>query len=260
MIETKANVADFLTHRSGLAPRNNIWNLEFGQVALEHRDAMPIVNNLEKYAIADELIMALSCELSWGVALKKNIFDPLAVDRTITSNESKLDNRAEPYMSLADGTPYHLAPRPQFEDGRIMQGAVGLQKTQHDINSEQPASAVTNPTQSTHTDISVAIWTGECLCFRLLVLSNGFANNDVSDWIGQMLLECVLDNPQKNDYVELAKISAKNYVARWPKIKADRERERIPESVHQPLALYVGKFYNKPENLYIEDSAEWRGT
>ncbi|XMA19311.1 hypothetical protein WAI453_012102 [Rhynchosporium graminicola] len=215
---------------------------------------MPIVNNLEKlfengcgfqysnwgYAIADERTMTLSGELSWGVALKKNIFDPLAVDRTITSNESKLDNRAEPYMSLADGTPYHLAPRPQFEDGRII--------------------AVTNPTQSIHTDISVTIWTGELLCFRLLVLSNGFANNDVSDWIGQMLLECVLDNPRKNDYVELAKISAKNYVARWPKIKADRERERIPETVHQPLALYVGKFYNKPENLYLEDSAEWRGT
>ncbi|CZT02807.1 uncharacterized protein RCO7_05947 [Rhynchosporium graminicola] len=233
---------------------------------------MPIVNNLEKlfengcgfqysnwgYAIADERTMTLSGELSWGVALKKNIFDPLAVDRTITSNESKLDNRAEPYMSLADGTPYHLAPRPQFEDGRIIMGR--STETQHDINSNQPASAVTNPTQSIHTDISVTIWTGELLCFRLLVLSNGFANNDVSDWIGQMLLECVLDNPRKNDYVELAKISAKNYVARWPKIKADRERERIPETVHQPLALYVGKFYNKPENLYLEDSAEWRGT
>ena len=83
-------------------------------------------------ALADEVITALAEGESWGTALKKKIFEPLGIDRTITSGESKLDNRAEPYSALTDGTPYHL-PRPFPEDGQIMQGAVGVQSCVHDL-------------------------------------------------------------------------------------------------------------------------------
>ncbi|KAI0878147.1 hypothetical protein GGS24DRAFT_444577 [Hypoxylon argillaceum] len=41
----------------------------------------------------------------------------------------------------------------------------------------------------------------------IVVLSNGLANNDVSDWIGQLLLQTILDVPESVDYLELAKTS-----------------------------------------------------
>lgn len=43
----------------------------------------------------------------------------------------------------------------------------------------------------------------------IVVLTNSMANNDTADWLGELLLEAVLDNPDKNDYIEIAKSSAK---------------------------------------------------
>ena len=40
-----------------------------------------------------------------------------------------------------------------------------------------------------------------------MVLTNSMSNNDAVDWLSQLLLETVLDNPDKNDFVELAKSS-----------------------------------------------------
>ncbi|XXH02014.1 hypothetical protein Hte_008379 [Hypoxylon texense] len=345
-VQRKASVVDFLAHRSGLAPKNHIWSTEYGQAAMSREDAVPMVNTLEKlfelgggfqynnwgYAIADELITALSDGLSWGNTLENNIFEPLGLSRTITSNSTGLDNGAEPYQALSNGTSHHLDRRPSFEDGQIMQGAVGVQscvrdlltyydallaaftdQTQHNTTSsvdnplvqvpilfqghakmfelpsgnensyalgwartELPApmgSIGLNPTYVPEMPIigkglkepKLCIWhQGSNMCSlhfvallpdthtAVLVLSNGLANNDVSEWIGELLLETVIDSPEKNDYLELAKVSAKNSTARWPKIKADLDKERIPGTSPLPLASYVGQFYNKNKVLMIE--------
>jgi CubicO group peptidase (beta-lactamase class C family) len=146
-VQANTTIVDFLAHRSGLAPKNNIWNAEFGQSTMSQSAVIPMVNNLEKlselregfkysnwgYAIADQIITSRSGEFSWGTTLKKNIFDPLGMSRTITSSSSELDNRAEPYQALSSFEPYHLTPRPQFEDGHIMQGAVGVQSSVADL-------------------------------------------------------------------------------------------------------------------------------
>ncbi len=86
----------------------------------------------------------------------------------------------------------------------------------------------------------------------ILVLTNGLANNDVADWIGQLLLKTYLDSPEKNEYLELVRRSAAKSNARWPKIKADLERERIPNTHPKALPSYVGRFDNKPKTLYLE--------
>ena len=344
-VREEANVVDYLSHRSGLAPKNNIWNQEFAQASLRREDAIPVANYLERvapfrsqykynnwgYALADEVITTLAEEDSWGAALKKEIFEPLGMKRTITSRESDLDNRAEPYFALTDGTPYHL-PRPFLEDGQIMQGAAGVQSSVHDLllyytalmkaaaDQEQhqttstdgnpldqapmlfkahiplstepsdreksyglgwartvlPASTGTiglNPTYVPEMPIigkglekpELCIWhQGSSNTYlnavfllpesqtAVVVLSNALANNDVADWLGQLILETILDVPKPNDYLELAKISAKNSSARWPKIKADLERERTPGTSPKSLECYVGKYYNKAENFCLE--------
>ncbi|KAJ1669419.1 hypothetical protein EV182_008773, partial [Spiromyces aspiralis] len=42
----------------------------------------------------------------------------------------------------------------------------------------------------------------------VLVLTNTMAPNDAADWIGQLLVETLLDSPVRNDYVRLASESA----------------------------------------------------
>ncbi|KAI0467406.1 beta-lactamase/transpeptidase-like protein [Xylaria cf. heliscus] len=345
-VQKNSNIIDFLAHRSGLAPKNNIWNIEFGQTTMDRYDALPMINNLEKlfdlrqgfqynnwgYAVADEIITALSGEISWGTALKTNIFEPLGMSRTITSSESNMDNRAEPYQALSNCTPYHLETRPQFEDGKLMQGAVGVQSCVRDLliyykallsglkdqtqrsttsspgnplvqvptllqahskmfelpsgnensyalgwaRTELPATLGSIGLNPTYVPAMPLVGNGlkePKLCFwhqgsnmcslhfvallpdtgtAVLVLSNGLANNDVSDWIGQLLLQTILNVPESVNYLELAKTSAKNSNARWPKIKSDLENERTQGTVPLPLPSYVGQFYNTIKTFYIE--------
>ena len=320
-VRDEANVVDYLSHRSGLAPKNDIWYQDFAQASLRREDAIPVANRFEKvaplrseyrynnwgYALADEVITALAEGESWGTALKKEIFEPLGMECTITSRESKLDNRAEPYSALNDGTPYQL-PRPFPEDGQIMQGAVGVQSCVHDLllyyTALMKAAADQAEHQTTSTDgntldqsqmlfnahipmskepserekksyglgwartvlpastgtiglnlsyvaempiIGKGLQKPElCLWHQgsnnaylnavfllpersqtaVVVLTNALANNDAADWLGQLILETILDVPDPNDYLELAKISAKNSSARWLEMKADLERER----------------------------------
>ncbi|OAK99981.1 beta-lactamase/transpeptidase-like protein [Phaeosphaeriaceae sp. SRC1lsM3a] len=345
-VQANATIVDFLAHRSGLAPKNNIWNAEFGQSTMGKNAAIPMVNSLEKlfelregfqynnwgYAVADEVITALSGEFSWGTALHKYIFEPLEMTRTITSSRSDLDNRAEPYQSFSSLEPHHLKPRPQFEDGHIMQGAVGVQSCVSDLlkyykailsawedqeqqkttsspgnplfqvstllqshakmfrlpsgnensyalawaRTEFPApmgSIGLNPTYIPEMPIvgknlskpRLGFWhQGSNMCTlnfvtllpdtrtAVVVLSNGLANNDVSDWIGQLLLQTIFEDPEPVDYLELAKLSAARSNARWPKITEDLEKERTPGTTHLPLTSYVGKFYNKIGTFGLE--------
>ncbi|KAF2446063.1 beta-lactamase/transpeptidase-like protein [Karstenula rhodostoma CBS 690.94] len=345
-VQTRATIVDFLSMRSGLAPKNNVWNAEFGQATMGVDAVLPMVNSLEKlfelgegfkynnwgYAIADEIITMLSGEFSWGTALQKNIFEPLGMNRTITSNRSNLDNRAEPYQALSNFQPYHLKPRPQFEDGHIMQGAVGVQSSVADLlkyynallaawddqsqhgttetsdnplfqvptllqahvdmfelptgnensyalgwaRTELPAplgSIGLNPTYVPEMPIvgktlpkpKLCLWhQGSNMCAlnfvallpdsrtAVIVLTNGLANNDVADWVGQLLLQSILEDPEPVNYLELAKLSARNSNARWPRIKEDLEKERTPGTTPLPLPAYVGQFHNKVKTFKLE--------
>lgn len=70
------------------------------------------------------------------------------------------------------------------------------------------------------------------------------ANNDAANWLGQLLLETVLNNPHKNDYVAIAKASAAASVALWPAMAKELETRREPNTPQEPLTNYEGQFYN----------------
>ena len=42
----------------------------------------------------------------------------------------------------------------------------------------------------------------------IVVLTNCAVKKETANWLGQLLLEAVLDNPEKNDYLSVAKKSA----------------------------------------------------
>ncbi|KAJ9650775.1 hypothetical protein H2198_009930 [Neophaeococcomyces mojaviensis] len=144
-IRQHATVLDFLSHRTGLAPKNHIWSQEYGHFTLRRGEDIRMVTYLEKiaefrsrwiynnwgYAVADELIEHLS-GVSWGDYLKQHIFDPVGMNRTFTKRQQKDKNVAKAYITLANGEPWEVK-EPDGEDGEIMEGALAVKSCVRDL-------------------------------------------------------------------------------------------------------------------------------
>lgn len=78
----------------------------------------------------------------------------------------------------------------------------------------------------------------------VVVLTNTMAFNDAADWIGQLLVETLLDSPVRNDYVNLASVSAdralKKYADLSQKIEAGRESGGSDRALGDYVGSYVG--------------------
>jgi hypothetical protein len=86
----------------------------------------------------------------------------------------------------------------------------------------------------------------------IVVLVNSIPKNDAADWVGQLLVEAMLDCPEKNNYLDLAKESANAYDAMWTQLPHDMDKARTPGSPTKPLPAYAGRYYNKLGNWFIE--------
>lgn len=86
----------------------------------------------------------------------------------------------------------------------------------------------------------------------IVVLTNSLANNDCADWIGQLLLETLIDTPEKNDYEQLARESAKSSVCQWKNIPKSLAKDRDTDTKAKPLSLYSGKYYNSARDWHME--------
>ena len=338
-IKEKAALVDFLSHRSGLAAKNQMWFLEFGRPSLPRGETMRFCSYLDVvhpfgkrwlynnwgYGLADEVTEKLAGK-SWGTYLRERIFDPLGMESTTTKVRPDNENIAKAYIALSNGTPYEV-PRPQQGDGKLAEGAAGVQSNVRDLltfyktllidqqnRQDREASPLKNIStisgahvplepDSDATERSYAMGLVRTLlpgslgviglnpmyvnpmptvgkglerpqlCIyhegsipghlssaymlpetntAIVVLTNSMAKNDAADWIGQLLLETVLDNQEKNDYVALAEASAKISMDLWPKMREHLETRRVPNTTHKPLGSYVGVYWNLIANWCIE--------
>ena len=94
----------------------------------------------------------------------------------------------------------------------------------------------------------------------VIVLGNGFDLCDTPDWIGQILLEALLDAPEPNDYIDLARRASANALSHHPptteKLAAEQERD----TPVKPLEEYAGKYFNKAGNFFLEVTVSGDGT
>lgn len=86
----------------------------------------------------------------------------------------------------------------------------------------------------------------------IVVLTNSEQLNEASDWIAQLLVETLLDSPDRNDYVALAEESAKSFVAKFPAMEKAFEKERVVGTSPKPLQSYIGRYYNSIRNFFLE--------
>ncbi|KAF7676170.1 hypothetical protein GT037_005675 [Alternaria burnsii] len=90
----------------------------------------------------------------------------------------------------------------------------------------------------------------------VVVLVNSIPKNDAPDWIGQLLIEEILGNPDKNDYIAYAEESANSYVRMWQELEEEFNKTREQSKHKRHLDEYVGRYYNVPRNWYIEVTLE----
>ena len=364
VIREQSTIVDWMSHRTGLAPKNLVWSQEFGYLSMQRQDTLPTISYLEKvfyfrshwlysnwgYAIAAEVVTRLSGK-SWGAMLKERIFDPLGMSRTVTKQDPSMDNVAEPYTALRDGTSYHL-PQPSPEDGTVMQGAVAVRSNVNDLLNYYAATMFAvedqkkNETSSTdgnpivqasmlfqpHVALDAGCadsdeersdqvqdctgpetsyglgWITTQLPARLgnvgmnseytsrmpvvgkglnkrtqcvyhhgsnntsltsvhllpesntaiVVLTNSMGNNDTADWLGQLLLQTVLDVPvqHQHDYIALARESARRSSQLWCDMAEDLERGKMPETHPRELQQYAGIYTNVVKTYCIEVLAQ----
>ncbi|KAJ1677791.1 hypothetical protein EV182_005430 [Spiromyces aspiralis] len=86
----------------------------------------------------------------------------------------------------------------------------------------------------------------------VLVLTNTTALNDAADWIGQLLVETLLDSPVRNDYVRLASESADRALKLYEKLGQKVAEGRTSSGSHRPLSDYVGSYVGCAGVLRIE--------
>ena len=78
------------------------------------------------------------------------------------------------------------------------------------------------------------------------------SRSDTVDWLSQLLLEALLDNPDQNDYVSLAKSSAQVFISLWPGIKKELKEHQALGTLVKPLCEYTGTYYDIVRTWWID--------
>ncbi|KAK4452747.1 putative D-aminoacylase [Podospora aff. communis PSN243] len=87
----------------------------------------------------------------------------------------------------------------------------------------------------------------------VVVFTNSIGLADPSDWIATMLLEAVLDSPEKHDLVSLAKTAAAGHIASAQGLRKQLEEERVHAQRQEPrpLSEYVGLYRHAGNGFLI---------
>jgi hypothetical protein len=79
----------------------------------------------------------------------------------------------------------------------------------------------------------------------IVVLSNTLAKLDAPNFLGQLLLEALLEIPKKErrDFAALAEKAATNQAKQFPEMFEQLDRDRTPETAtRSPLSVRAGKY------------------
>ncbi|KAL8801195.1 MAG: hypothetical protein Q9182_004644 [Xanthomendoza sp. 2 TL-2023] len=86
----------------------------------------------------------------------------------------------------------------------------------------------------------------------IVVLTNALSLKNAADWVGQALLEALLDVKAPNDYVKYAKESASAHLAKFPAMRKSLEAQNILGTEPKQVDAYEGIYYDAIGNFYID--------
>lgn len=91
----------------------------------------------------------------------------------------------------------------------------------------------------------------------IVVMTNTLALNDCADWVGQLVLETLIQVKDKNDYLELSKRSAATALAWHSTVEAALKENQILGTSSRNLEEYTGTYTNSIKTMKIEVTREY---
>lgn len=86
----------------------------------------------------------------------------------------------------------------------------------------------------------------------IVVLSNSISLNDCADWVGQLILEALIDVEERNNYKKYAKESADAHLAKFPSMRQSLDANRVPDTKPKNLDAYLGNYHNHIGDFCIQ--------
>lgn len=87
----------------------------------------------------------------------------------------------------------------------------------------------------------------------IVVLQSSNSLNDCPDWIAQLLIETVFDFPERTDWLELARASARRALALVPSMRLKLDKGRVPNTRPSfALDAYCGRYQSPLGNFFVE--------
>lgn len=99
---------------------------------------------------------------------------------------------------------------------------------------------------------SSGVWLMPEIKAGVVVLQNSLASIDTADFIGQLLLETLLQPTEPNDYVDIARQFSFGARRSIKDLKAVLEFFHVPGTHPRPLPSYEGRFWNELHNFFID--------
>ncbi len=145
IIREQATIADFLSHRSGMATENSMWYGDHNKSRIKQADFVKTTTSLRPfhplrskftynnwgYGLADQIIESISGK-DYGTFLQERVIGPLDMSRTSFEVRPGFDNTANAYVYSGKGDPHPVA-KPEFGTGTSMVGACGLKSCVEDL-------------------------------------------------------------------------------------------------------------------------------
>ncbi|KAK0732517.1 beta-lactamase/transpeptidase-like protein, partial [Apiosordaria backusii] len=247
-INNQSTLLDFLSHRTGLASKNALWQQDGPELLLSENDTLPMVSYLDVVHPLGEQwtynnfgydilanVIAHASGSSWGEFVTSRIIQPLGLRETTTAaRPPSEENWARGYMPAPDGTLTDVG-RPEIAEGTVQQAANGVKSSVSDLVVYY--KAVLDAWRSETSGADHNYGSSPLKNVKELLTPHIPLDRDAEGQWYAWLKDC----GEKNDYVALAQESAAAYDDMWTQLPKDirKAKARWPDL---DVATYVFRF------------------
>ena len=92
----------------------------------------------------------------------------------------------------------------------------------------------------------------------IIAMSNSHPFADSSDWVGQLVLETVLEGESSHDFIRLTEDTKSAQFAAYSDLARKLDTMKTQSEPSRALGSYCGQYYNKAKNFRLDITVEGR--
>ncbi|PSN69364.1 beta-lactamase/transpeptidase-like protein [Corynespora cassiicola Philippines] len=242
-VHNLTTISDCLTRQTGLQ-MNNYWLQSKNNIVVPREDSMELINGLKpvkpfrgqfQYNNMDYRIAGHA----WLKAAKhqfenyESTTPDLPLKQVAHILSSQIPIQSPSYHEISYGLGFARTQPP---------GPTGAKSAPSQLTVYHPGS---------HPGVLAALNLISESQIGLVILSNTLALVDIADWVGQLLIETVLDIPEKNDYLQITKDTVARALS-WFSLMYKKLRENRQSHPPQRLEEYIGVYWNAVGTVHID--------